>query len=163
MGIPMLDTFDTPSSALPSGERTITTVAPQALMLLNDRFIHEHGENFARRIVAEVGDDPIKQIESAYQLALSRRPTQRESLIAMQYLQRQTSSYETLRTRLRFEPDVPSSIFGGYLKKLSASDLLFGPKAGWKYARGLWGGGYEGILQVDPAVPGRREGPEHIR
>jgi len=68
----------------------------------------------------------------------------------LQYLHRQTSAYESLRNRLRFEPDVPSSIFGGYLKKLAASDLLFGPKAGWKYARGIWGGGYEGILQVEP-------------
>ena len=100
--------------------------------------------------MADVGDDPIRQIEAAYQLALSRKPTQRESLLAIQYLQRQTSAYESLRNRLRFEPDVPSSIFNGYLKKLSASDLLFGPKAGWKYARGIWGGGYEGILNVDP-------------
>ncbi len=151
MTVPMLDTFDTTNTALPSGDRTVTTVAPQALMLLNDRFIHEQAESFARRIVADVGNDPVNQIAAAYQLALSRKPTQRESMIAMQYLQRQTSAYESLRTRLRFEPDVPSSIFNGYLKKLSAADLLFGPKAGWKYARGMWGGGYEGILQVDPA------------
>src|SRR5437660_6541220 len=115
MGVPMLDTFDTTNNAFPTGERTITTVAPQALMLLNDRFIHEQAEAFARRIVTKVGDDPMKQVESAYQLALSRRPTQREAIIAIQYLQRQTSAYESLRTRLRFEPDVPSSIFSGYL------------------------------------------------
>jgi hypothetical protein len=151
MGIPMLDTFDTTNTALPSGERTITTVAPQVLMLLNDRFMHERAEALARRIVSDVGNDPIRQVESAYELALSRKPTSRESALALQYLQRQISSYQSLRTRLRFEPDVPSSVYGGYLKKLSASDLLFGPKAGWKYARGVWGGGYEGILNVDPA------------
>src|SRR5205823_5377180 len=101
---PILDTFDTSNTALPSGDRTITTVAPQALMLLNDRFIHEQAESFARRIITEVGGDPMKQIEAAYQLALSRKPTQRESLIAMQYYQRQISAYESLRARLRFEP-----------------------------------------------------------
>jgi hypothetical protein len=151
MTVPMLDTFDTTNNALPSGERTVTTVAPQALMLLNDRFIHERAEAFALRILSEVGNDPLKQVEAAYGLALSRKPTPRESAIAMQYLQRQISSYESLRTRLRFEPDVPSSIFGRYLSKLSAADLLVGPQAGWKYARGIWGGGYEGIVGVDTA------------
>ncbi len=151
MGIPMLDTFDTASNSNPTGERTITTVAPQALMLMNDRFMHERAQDLAKKIVSQVGADPLKQVELAYQLALSRNPTPRESAIALQYLQRQLSSYESLRSRLRFEPDVPNSVFSKYLQKLSASDLLFGPKAGWKYSRGLWGGGYEGILQVDPA------------
>jgi hypothetical protein len=151
MSIPMLDTFDTTNSALPTGERTTTTVAPQALMLMNDRFIHEKATALAQKIITEVGDDLSAQINRAYQLALSRKPTPRELSIAIDYLQRQSSAFEILRNRLHFEPDVPSAVFNGYLKKLSASDLLFGPRAGWKYARGTWGGGYEGIFNVDPA------------
>jgi hypothetical protein len=150
MTVPMLDTFDTNNTALPSGERTVTTVAPQALMLMNDRFVHERAEGFARRIVEEVGDDPLRQVEKAYELALSRKPTERERGIAMEYVRRQASAYEALRKRLRFEPDVPSSVYSGYLKKLGAGDLLVGPRGGWKYARGVWGGGYEGILSVEP-------------
>ncbi|HEV8604650.1 MAG TPA: PSD1 and planctomycete cytochrome C domain-containing protein, partial [Tepidisphaeraceae bacterium] len=128
MTVPMLDTFDTNNTALPSGERTVTTVAPQALMLMNDRFVHERAEGFARRIVEEVGDDPLRQVEKAYELALSRKPTERERGIAMEYVRRQASAYEALRKRLRFEPDVPSSVYSGYLKKLGAGDLLVGPR-----------------------------------
>jgi hypothetical protein len=150
MGVPMLDTFDTNNTANPTGERTTTTVAPQALMLLNDRFMHERAGAFARRVISQAGADRAKQVERAYELALGRKPTQRESAIAMQYVARQSSAFESLRGRLRFDPDVPGSVFGQYLKKLAASDLLFGPKVGWKYSRGVWGGGYEGILIVEP-------------
>ncbi len=150
MGVPMLDTFDTASNANPTGERTTTTVAPQALMLLNDRFMHERAGAFARRVLSQAGEDRAKQVEKAYELTLGRKPTARESAIAMEYVSRQKSAFESLRRRVRFEPDVPGSVFGRYLSKLPASDLLFGPKAGWKYSRGVWGGGYEGILTVEP-------------
>src|SRR6185295_378866 len=107
MGVPMLDTFDTTNTALPTGERTITTVAPQALMLMNDRFIHEKATALAQRIITEVGDDLSRQVQRSYELALSRKPSQRELAIAMDYVQRQSSSFQTLRTRMHFEPDVP--------------------------------------------------------
>jgi cytochrome c553 len=151
MTVPMLDTFDSNNSSLPSGERTTTTVAPQALMLLNDRFMHERARGFAKRIIAQAGADRSKQVTAAYEIALSRRPTQREMSIATQYLERQAKVAEQmLRRRMRFEPDVPGQMFTGYLKKLAASDLLFGPRTGWKYSRGIWGGGYESSMVVEP-------------
>ena len=50
---PLLQAFDGPDAAVSCGRRNVTTVAPQALALLNDPFVRDRAADFARRLLAE--------------------------------------------------------------------------------------------------------------
>jgi len=49
--------LDFPDPAVPSGDRAMTTVAPQALMMLNSDFVIQSADELAARLLAEPGDD----------------------------------------------------------------------------------------------------------
>jgi hypothetical protein len=72
--VPLLETFDLCDTTRPNDRRQITTVAPQALMLFNGAFVNRQAKRFADRLRCEAGDDPERQIERAYRLALGRAP-----------------------------------------------------------------------------------------
>jgi hypothetical protein len=146
---PMLETFDYSNTIQPLGERPVTTVAPQSLMLLNDDFMQTQAAAFARRLEREAGSDLREQIRLAYRLALSREPTEREVALASDYCQRQQPRFAALAGRLSFLPDVPFSLEEGFLRRLGPAELLRGPRSGWSYYRGQWVGGYQGIKTVD--------------
>jgi hypothetical protein len=86
--LPLLTVFDFGDTTAPLEQRDVTTVAPQALSLLNNPFVHQQSDVFARRIEKEVGADRVKQIERAWRLAFGRAPTTTESRAALAYLQR---------------------------------------------------------------------------
>ncbi|MSU36767.1 MAG: DUF1553 domain-containing protein [Pedosphaera sp.] len=67
--------FDCPDAGQSTAHRRESTTPIQALNLLNSRFTLEQAEAFAARVNAEIGDDVIKQIQCAYQLALNRKPS----------------------------------------------------------------------------------------
>jgi len=148
---PILETLDYNNTAQTMGERPVTTVAPQALMLLNSEFIQGQAEAFAERLVREAGRDPQAQARQAYRLALGRDPTEHESQIATAYLCQQTKAFAVLQPPLTIAPKVPASLHEGYLHKLQPLDFLEGPKAGWAYYPGRWGNSYEQIQRVDIA------------
>jgi hypothetical protein len=82
---PMLQAFDSPDNAVSCPERDVTTVAPQALWLMNNNVAFEQAQQFAGRLVKERGDDPAAWIERAWRLALGRAPTdlERKKALAM--------------------------------------------------------------------------------
>jgi mono/diheme cytochrome c family protein len=85
--VPFLETFDYTNTAESLGTRPVTTVAPQALLLLNGEFTSEQATALADRVRHEVGTDPKKQIARLFRLALGRLPTVKEGAIAAQLLQ----------------------------------------------------------------------------
>jgi hypothetical protein len=87
--LPLMTTFDFADTTQPVAQRTISTVAPQALALLNNEFVHQQSRALAARVVAEAGDSPVAQIEQAWWLALSRAPTDRERASTLAHLQSQ--------------------------------------------------------------------------
>ena len=149
MLVPILEGFDYNNTASPLGERPITTVAPQALTLLNDDFIQEQASAFAARLSREAGKSPRPQIHRAFQLAVGREPSEGETETALGYLDRQARSFEQLRSRLTFSPDVPFSLEAEFMARLKPADFLIGPRAGWNYYRGRWAGAYEGIRTME--------------
>jgi hypothetical protein len=70
----MMDTFDYPEMGPNCVQRNVSTVSPQALMLLNNDRVRELSASLARRIQREVGDDRRAQVRHAHQLALTRSP-----------------------------------------------------------------------------------------
>ena len=75
---PLLQAFDGPDAAVSCGRRNVTTVAPQALALLNDPFLRDRAADFARRLLAEGDATPEGRVTRGFELALSRPPTDAE-------------------------------------------------------------------------------------
>ena len=69
--------------------RSVTTTAPQALMLLNDDFVQKQAGNFHARLQRECGSDGTAQIRGAFELALQRAPTRAEQDDAREFAREQ--------------------------------------------------------------------------
>lgn len=82
---PFLEAFDFANGHSPVGQRPITTVAPQALVLLNDGFVRLHAEHLAKR-TATHSTDPEQRIEALWRIVWQRRPTVTESELARSFL-----------------------------------------------------------------------------
>jgi hypothetical protein len=72
--VPMLESFDLPDNSTPCARRETSTVAPQALTLLNSELTTEAARAFAKQIEQEAGEDPSQRVKLAFQLALQRTP-----------------------------------------------------------------------------------------
>ena len=83
--LPMMETFDQPDNALSCPRRAVSTVAPQALTLLNSPFATEMANAFADRIQREAGENPAAQIDRAFALALQRPPADDERAICLRF------------------------------------------------------------------------------
>src|SRR5262249_8999133 len=86
---PLLEGFDAPSSSQSCERRIPTTVAPPALLLLNDDFSNEQAEALAARVLREAGPPPARQVERAYWLTLSRAPTDGQRQLGVAFLRTQ--------------------------------------------------------------------------
>ena len=85
--LPMLEAFDKPDTNLSCARRNRSTIAPQALILMNSSFVISEARRFAERLELEVGRDLTKQIERAYELALARKPQPKEIAIARNFFE----------------------------------------------------------------------------
>ncbi|MEW6159742.1 MAG: PSD1 and planctomycete cytochrome C domain-containing protein [Verrucomicrobiota bacterium] len=154
MLVPMFEAFDYVNTATPLGERPTTTVAPQALMLLNEQFMHDAASALASRVLEGSGSSTAERIRTAYARVLAREPTRKELRVAGDFVRRQKEAFDALRSRVTFRPDVPVSLSVEYMKQLRPDDFLTGPSAGWDFYRGHWSAPYEGIRTMD-----RQRGP----
>jgi hypothetical protein len=83
---PLLQAFDRPDLLVSCTRRQNTTVAPQALAMLNDRFVRSCAGSFAERLQQEVGDDPQAMVQRSFLLALARPPQEPEAEAAVQFI-----------------------------------------------------------------------------
>ncbi len=86
--LPLLQMFDAPEAIQSVGERQTTTGTPQALALLNSRFVRQRAEKLAQRAGADRTEGLSGAVERAYLLALGRRPTAAEKEKARSFIQR---------------------------------------------------------------------------
>jgi hypothetical protein len=84
--VPMLEVLDLCDTTKSSARRPVTSVAPQALTLFNGRFVNEQAEQFAKRLERDAGDDPLRQIDRAWALAVARLPTAAERTSMAEFL-----------------------------------------------------------------------------
>src|SRR5262245_32672489 len=89
LGVPLLDTFDFGSPDTPTAARAITTIAPQALLLLNSVFMDQQSLALADRLLRGGERRPQAQVERLFRLAFTRRPTEKEETLALRYLERE--------------------------------------------------------------------------
>jgi hypothetical protein len=97
--LPLMTTFDFADTTQPCSQRNVSTVAPQALALLNNDFVHEQSRALADRVEREAGGDENSQIERAWWLALCRAPSESERAAAISHLDEQRRNLSEDRTR----------------------------------------------------------------
>jgi hypothetical protein len=90
----LLQVFDGADPSLIVGKRDVTTVATQALFLMNNPFIATQADRMARRILQQKGLDQSARIDLAYRLALGRVPDEHEKLSVGHYLVEYRESLE---------------------------------------------------------------------
>ena len=90
----ILDNFDLPQMGPNCIERSQSTVAPQALHLMNNKMIHRLSVEFAKRSSADSRTNREEQIEWAYLTALSRRPDTDEFRVAAAAMDRLQAAWE---------------------------------------------------------------------
>jgi hypothetical protein len=70
--------------------RTVSTVSPQSLMLMNNQRIRELAADMARRVEGLLAEqeahNPAARVDLVYQLALSRSPSEKEKRLAIETL-----------------------------------------------------------------------------
>ena len=87
--IPTMMLFDWPEHLVSIGQRSTTTIAPQALLFLNSPQARQYAEGFARRLEGS----PAAVVERGYWLAVGRGPEDREEALALAFLAQQADVY----------------------------------------------------------------------
>ena len=91
---PLFETFDQPNLINSCDRRNRSTIAPQALLLMNNTFVLMQAKMFAERLRREAGADAGAQVGRAFRLALGRARRRRSSG------ERQSRSFAAARAAL---------------------------------------------------------------
>src|SRR5262249_2105726 len=91
--IPMMTVFDAPEALGGVAQRPTSTVAPQALLLMNNPNIRHYAKSFAHRIAPDAKTPVEAAIKSAYLIALARQPSMEELADASAFAKQQADSY----------------------------------------------------------------------
>ena len=82
LSYPFFETFDLPDQNQTAGARNVSSVATQALTLLNNESVLRQAELFAERLNEAAPDDLDRQVDLAYRIALTRTPRPEEAEVA---------------------------------------------------------------------------------
>ncbi|HEX3133729.1 MAG TPA: DUF1553 domain-containing protein, partial [Planctomycetota bacterium] len=82
---PMMLAFDTPIPFNTMGKRASSNVPAQALILMNDPFVQQQAERWAKRIIDQVQETPAR-IALLYRTAFARDPLPAEAAAAQEFL-----------------------------------------------------------------------------
>jgi len=91
--IPMMTVFDAPDSLQGLGERAATTIAPQALFMMNNPQVSACAKSFAQRLIADSSAADEDRVRQGYLAAFGRLPSESELADMQVFLASQTESY----------------------------------------------------------------------
>ena len=83
---PLFEAYDQPNLINTCDRRNRSTIAPQALMMMNNNFVITQAKQFAARLRKEAGNDTAAQVDRAFLLALGRAPSASEKSSSIEYL-----------------------------------------------------------------------------
>ncbi len=107
---PMLLAFDTPIPFSTVGRRQVSNVPAQALILLNDPFIHQQAEVWAKAVLSRPGSTP-ERIRGMYLAAFGRAPSHDESTACVEFLTEQGTRYGTGAENVKPWADLAHMLF----------------------------------------------------
>jgi hypothetical protein len=79
------EAFDFADPSVVSGRRNVSTVAPQALFMMNHPFVRQQAQHTAQRLLTDHGDDR-QRLEFIFRAALGRLPTDDEAVMCDKFL-----------------------------------------------------------------------------
>src|SRR5262249_13979524 len=82
----LFEAFDFADPNIVVGRRNVSTVATQALYLMNNPFVMEQARHAATALLAVKDLDDAGRVERAYRLALGRQPTAGERELALRFV-----------------------------------------------------------------------------
>jgi hypothetical protein len=107
---PMLLAFDTPIPFSTVGRRSVSNVPAQALILMNDPFVHQQAEVWARRVHATPGP-PAGRVEGMYARAFGRPPSAAERDACLAFVREQAKRYGCGADDLKPWADLAHTLF----------------------------------------------------
>jgi len=90
---PMMLAFDMPVPSVAVGRRNVSNVPAQPLILLNDPFVAEQAQRWAKDVLADAAIPPEDRIQKMYQTALGRPAEPAEMERAVTFLKEQAAAY----------------------------------------------------------------------
>jgi hypothetical protein len=91
--MPSMTVFDAPDGTTPVAERPQTTIAPQALLLMNSPHVREASRQFAARLLPTAQKSLEDAVRLGYITSVSRPPTTDELKNSVAFLNQQKLSY----------------------------------------------------------------------
>jgi len=89
--VPMMMLFDAPDGVVGIEQRTTTTIAPQALLMMNNAVVRTSSARLADRLAG--AKDSAEAVRTGYALALGRSPKATELADSLAFLQEQRAEY----------------------------------------------------------------------
>ena len=86
----MLEPFDAPLMTPNCPQRASSTVAPQALLMMNSPWVAQEALAMAQRIERDAGTEPASRFQRAWRLAFGRGPTEGEMHAGLAFLSSQS-------------------------------------------------------------------------
>jgi len=83
---PMFTAFDYPTPFTTIGKRTVSNVPAQALVMLNNPFVLQQAERWAKQLLSAVDQSPEERIGRMYQTAFGRAPSKDELAAAVEFV-----------------------------------------------------------------------------
>ena len=92
--IPTMQLFDQPEPLVSVGGRPATTIAPQALVLMNNPNVRQYARNFGGKLVPAANTSLANAVSEAYWATLGRAPDEVELADSVAFLESQEKSYQ---------------------------------------------------------------------
>lgn len=105
MPVGVMEVFDAPTLTPNCEARAVSTVPPQALMLLNDHFVLTTSFQLAALLQRDEPHDPPAQVRRLWELVYAREASPPEVDRALLYLSRQSDTLETATPATDAKPD----------------------------------------------------------
>jgi hypothetical protein len=93
----LFEAFDFADPSLVVGKRSDSTVAPQALFMMNHPWVMEQSQSAAQKLLATKLTDDRERVARAYRLVLGRAPTDGEVTLALKFLPAESTSSEAAK------------------------------------------------------------------
>jgi hypothetical protein len=83
---PMFTAFDYPTPFTTIGKRTVSNVPAQALVMLNNPFVLQQAERWAKQVLAAPGQSAESRVQGMYEAAFGRTPAKDELAAAVEFV-----------------------------------------------------------------------------
>lgn len=123
MPLSMLETFDAPELRPNCMVRNVSTVAPQALLLMNSAFVLQRAADLAQHVAANGGSTPEDRVRLAWRIALAREPDADSLAAGVEFLSAQAADFAAQQA-VEGAPTAEDRALASYCQALFSSNLF---------------------------------------